>query len=128
MGKQIKGPCATKDNIHYTGRHLLAELWGARKLDSLKEIEKCLIAAVKVTKTHLLELKLHHFSPNHGISGVAIISGSHISIHTWPEFNYAAIDIFVHGKVSPYKSISVFKKYLAPTNLQISEVKRGILR
>lgn len=127
MGNPKKGFFVVSDNIYHTGTHLLLELWGARHLDSIKDIEKALAAAVKAIKATLLEIRLHRFSPNQGISGVAIISESHLSIHTWPEFDYAAIDIFVCGKVNPYKAIPILKKFFCPKSIQISEIKRGIL-
>ena len=107
MGNQKKGFFRVKDNVCYTGTHLLFELRGARSLSSIAHIKRAFISAVKATKATFLEVKLHHFSPNKGISKVVIISESHISIHAWPEFDYTAIDIFASKKTGP-QSVDLF--------------------
>lgn len=118
--------CSTNGHIRYAGVHLLIELWDARYLSSLPQIKKILENSVTEIKATLLKIDLHKFSPGGGISGVAIIQESHLSIHTWPEYKYAALDIFVCGSVDPYKAIPVIKKGFRPKNIQVTEVKRGI--
>jgi S-adenosylmethionine decarboxylase len=118
--------CSTNGYIKYAGTHLILELWNGKNLSSLPKIEKILKDAVSACKATLLKIDLHKFSPYGGISGIAIIQESHISIHTWPEFKYAALDIFVCGKVNPYDTIPVIKKGFKPEKLQITELKRGI--
>jgi S-adenosylmethionine decarboxylase len=84
--------------------------------------------AVTACGATLLGLEVHKFKP-HGVTGVAVIAESHISIHTWPEFDYAAIDIFTCGnKVNPEKAIKALKKYYSPEHVQMVEVRRGVLR
>ncbi len=119
--------CSFKDNIKYAGTHLIIELWNGRNFSSLHKIRKILIDSVKACQATLLKMNLHKFSPSPGISGVAIIKESHISIHTWPEYKYAAIDIFVCGDVDPYKAIPVIKEGFRPEKIQVAELKRGIL-
>jgi S-adenosylmethionine decarboxylase len=75
----------------------------------------------------LLHVHLHHFGPNAGLSGVAVLAESHISIHTWPERGYAAIDVFMCGACDPYKAVPVMREAFEPGNVQLSEQKRGIL-
>lgn len=118
--------CSTNGHLRYAGVHLIIELWGGRYLSSLPQIKKILENSVKAIKATLLKIDLHKFSSGGGISGVAIIQESHLSIHTWPEYNYAALDVFVCGTVDPYKAIPVIKKGFSPKNIQITEVKRGI--
>lgn len=113
-------------HISYAGIHLIIELWDAKNLSSLPKIRKSLKDSVKAIGATLLNIHLHKFSPSGGVSGVALISESHISIHTWPEYNYAALDVFVCGQVDPYKAITVLKKQYETSNIQISEIKRGI--
>ena len=74
----------------------------------------------------LLKLHTHVFTPYDGISGVAVLMESHIAIHTWPELEYAAVDIFVCGNVDPYKAVPVFKEAFRSDNVQVLELKRGI--
>ena len=118
--------CSTNGYVKYAGTHLIIELWKAVNLSSLPKIKKALEESVKACGATLLKLDLHKFSPEGGISGVAIIAESHISIHSWPEYKYAAVDIFVCGDVDPYKAIPVLKKTFKAEKVQIVEVKRGI--
>ena len=82
--------------------------------------------AVQVTGATLLHIHLHHFTPNGGVSGVAVLAESHISIHTWPERDYAALDIFMCGDTQPKKAIKVFEKAFDTTNIKVTEHLRGI--
>ena len=68
---------------------------------------------------------MHHFNPQ-GVSGVVVLAESHISIHTWPETGYVALDIFMCGSCNPYDSIPLLKEYFKPSNMQVIENKRGI--
>jgi S-adenosylmethionine decarboxylase len=112
--------------INYAGKHLIVELWGAKNIASEENTEKVLREAVKACKATLLDVHAHAFSPYNGISAVAILKESHISIHSWPEFNYAAADIFVCGDVDPYLAIPVLKKGFSVEEVQVMEFKRGI--
>ncbi len=81
----------------YTGTHLLADLTGCSGLANLACVEAALRAAVAAAQATLLDLRLHHFGEGQGVTGVALLAESHISIHTWPEHGYAAVDIFLCG-------------------------------
>ncbi len=118
--------CCTNGDIRYAGVQLIIELWDAKNLSSLSKIKKILKDAIKACEATLLKIELHKFSPSGGISGVAIIMESHLSVHTWPEYKYAALDVFVCGDVNPYKSIAVLKKGFETNNVQIAELKRGL--
>lgn len=114
-----------KDGILFAGTHLLIDLWGAENLNSPNEIEKVLRdCAIKCGAT-ILHSHMHHFSPQ-GVSGVVVLAESHISIHTWPERQYVALDIFMCGSCNPYNSVDILKEYFKPDNIQITENKRGI--
>jgi S-adenosylmethionine decarboxylase len=112
--------------FNFAGTHVLLEFWGAINLGSLEIIEAALIKAVEACGATLLDIKLHHFGPFQGVSGVALIKESHLSIHTWPEFEYAALDIFVCGEVNPYKAVPVLKQVFKPKKVQVIDLKRGI--
>ena len=81
----------------YTGTHLLADLNGCRGLDDAVRVEQALREAVAAADATLIDVRVHHFGPGHGVTGVALLAESHISIHTWPEHGYAAVDIFLCG-------------------------------
>lgn len=126
MGRKKSSYFGTSKGMKFAGIHLIVEMWNAKHLTSLSKVREILIKSVKACKATLLNIDLHDFSPNEGISGVAILKESHISIHTWPEYKYAALDIFVCGTVDPYKAIPVLKRGFSPKKIQVVEVKRGI--
>ena len=118
---------ANKDGLRFAGTHLLIDLWGASRLSELAHVKATLVAAVGAVGATLLHLDLHHFQPEGGISGVAVLAESHMSIHTWPERGYAALDVFVCGDCDAYKAIPVLREAFAPENIQLVEHKRGLV-
>lgn len=114
-----------KDGVQYAGAHLLVDLWGASKLDELNYIESTLRQCVIACNATLLHIHLHHFTSSGGISGVAVLAESHISVHTWPERHYAAFDIFMCGKAKPENAIPVLKRAFSPERFEVSEMLRG---
>jgi len=114
-----------RDGYDFAGTHILLDCWDAKNLDDLQHIEETLRTAVDVCGATLLHIHLHHFTPNGGVSGVAVLAESHISIHTWPERDYAALDIFMCGDTQPQNAILVFKKAFNTTNIEITEHLRG---
>ena len=116
-----------RNGLRYAGTHLLVDLWKAHNLDNLELIDQMLREAAAVAGATLLHIHLHHFSPNGGVSGVAVLAESHISIHTWPEREFAAIDIFMCGACDPYKAIPVLRRMLATDWVQLNEQRRGLM-
>ncbi len=114
-----------RDGVRYAGTHLLVDLWGAERLDDLAHVEATLRDCVAAAQATLLHIHLHHFSPNHGVSGVAVLAESHISIHTWPETNYAALDVFMCGCAEPHEAIEVLRRAFRPERLAVEEILRG---
>ena len=114
------------DGLSFAGRHLLIDLWGAQGLSDERRIEAALAAAIEACGATLLHVHVHRFG-NGGVSGVAVLAESHISIHTWPERGYAAIDIFMCGACDPRDAVPVLKSILAPESIQLSEQKRGVV-
>ena len=114
-----------RDGARYAGTHLIVDLWGAERLDDLAHVEATLRDAVTAAKATLLHIHLHHFTPNQGISGVAVLAESHISIHTWPENGYAALDVFMCGGAEPHATIEVLRAAFNPDRLAVEEILRG---
>ena len=116
-----------RDGLCFAGTHLILDIWGGRRLDDINFIEEILRKAVRMSGATLLHIHLHHFTPHGGVSGVTVLAESHISIHTWPERQYAALDIFMCGSADPYRAIAVLRDAFEPSGVQINEYKRGIL-
>ena len=114
------------DGLRFAGLHLLAEFWDAERLNDVSVIEAALVRAAEAAEATVLRVHAHKFSPN-GVTGVAILAESHISIHTWPERGFAAIDIFMCGKCDPYASIEPLKQDFRPGRVLLSEHRRGML-
>jgi len=116
-----------RNGIKYAGTHLLVELWGAKNLGDSALTEAALREGATSAGATILHCHLHHFGPNAGLSGVLVLAESHISIHTWPEREYAAIDIFMCGVCDPYQAIPAVKRAFAPSSVQIVESRRGVM-
>lgn len=115
----------TCEGYDFAGTHILLDCWEAKHLDDLDHIEETLREAVDKSGATLLHIHLHHFTPNGGVSGVAVLAESHISIHTWPERDYAALDIFMCGDTQPSNAIPVFKEAFATNKIEVTEHLRG---
>ena len=117
----------TKNGLSYAGSHLIIDLWEAKGLDERDRIEAALIDAVNEAGATLLHIHLHTFEEGGGISGVAVLAESHISVHTWPEKGYAAFDVFMCGDAEPRKALEVFKRAFNPGRVVVGEHKRGVV-
>jgi S-adenosylmethionine decarboxylase len=115
----------SRDGMVFAGSHLIIDLWGAKRLDDLEHVEAALREAVEASGATLLHIHLHHFTPNGGISGVAVLAESHISIHTWPERDYAALDVFMCGDAVPQRTIPVLDRAFSPSKIEVDELRRG---
>jgi len=115
----------SRDGEVFAGVHLIIDFWGAENLDNLELMDKTLHAAIDASGATLLHIHLHHFTPSDGISGVALLAESHISVHTWPERSFAAFDIFMCGDTEPEKCIAILKNAFKPQKIQLTEHRRG---
>ncbi len=114
-----------KDGVEYSGTHLLIDLWDASRLDEQSYIENVLKRCVTACHATLLHIHLHQFSKSGGISGVAVLAESHISVHTWPERNYAAFDVFMCGSAEPLNAIAILQEAFTPSDVKVKEILRG---
>jgi S-adenosylmethionine decarboxylase len=115
--------------LHALGTHLLLELksCNSKVLNDLKKVQEILVSAAREAKATIIETSFHKFSP-FGISGVVVIAESHISIHSWPEYGYAAIDIFTCGDVlKPEVAANYLIEKFQSKEPSIVEMKRGVL-
>jgi len=112
------------------GRHLLLELKDCNRevLNDLDFIRDCLRDAAEQIGATVVNDAFYQFTP-HGISGVVIIAESHLCIHTWPEHNYAAVDIFTCGdSIQPIQAVKSMVEKLGAQDPSFIELKRGVLQ
>lgn len=122
-----KSYLARTEGLIHAGTHLLVDFWEATSLDDIAAVEHALREAVAACRATLLHIHLHEFTENGGISGVAVLAESHISVHTWPELGYAAFDVFMCGDCDPQPAIPVLRRRFLPKREEVSKHKRGIL-
>jgi len=111
------------------GRHLLVELYGCdpEVLNDKERVEKIMTEAAKRCGATIVQSVFHLFNP-HGVSGVVVIAESHLAIHTWPEYGYAAVDVFTCGtRVDPWKAHEYIKEQLKAERYSTLEMTRGEL-
>jgi len=113
-----------RDGETFAGTHLIVDLWEATGLDNIDHIETVLKRCIEVAGATLLHFHLHRFSPE-GVSGVAVLAESHISIHTWPEVGYAALDIFMCGDAKPHEAIDVLRDGFSAGRVELNDLRRG---
>lgn len=110
------------------GAHLLADMHGicADKLSDAATLENLLRQSALAAGAQILFSHFHSFGAGQGITGVVLLAESHISIHTWPEFGFAAADIFMCGQAQPQRALEVIKQALQPTQYEVKTIKRGL--
>jgi S-adenosylmethionine decarboxylase len=112
------------------GIHLLIELWSCnrQKLDNLEYLETIMAQAAEIAGATVLKTAFQDFNPQ-GVSGVVVIAESHLTIHTWPERGYAAVDIFTCGTtVDPWRAAGFLRQELEAEETDIRDFQRGILK
>jgi S-adenosylmethionine decarboxylase proenzyme len=94
-------------------------------LNDVEHVRHAMVKAAAATGATIVGEYFHHFSP-HGVSGVVVIAESHLAIHTWPEYGYAAVDLFTCGDdIDPYKGFGVLQEALGAERSEVEEVFRG---
>ncbi len=109
------------------GQHVLADLYGIAPalLRDVPALAAVLRTAAEAAGAHLLASHFHSFGTDDGVTGVVLLAESHISIHTWPEFGFAAADIFMCGDAHPERALSVVVAALAPLRQEVRTAARG---
>mgnify|MGYP006285962499 CR=1 FL=1 len=111
------------------GKHILVEFFNCDPdaLNDVPVIESAMVKAATRAGATVINSDFHHFSP-HGVSGVVIIEESHLALHTWPEYQYAAADLFTCGEeVDPWLAFDGMKEALNSQNYSVLELHRGPL-
>ena len=124
MTAENSGCFIERDGVRYAGTHLIVELWSAKGLDDLAYVEATILDCVKATGATELHRFFHHFAPN-GVTGFIALAESLSSIHTGPEDDYAAVDIFMCGKAEPRNAVKVLREAFPTGRLEVKELLRG---
>lgn len=113
--------------MSHLGEHLLAELYQcpASLLADAAGVEQALYAAARAAGAHVLAGHFHHFGTGLGVTGVLLLAESHISIHTWPEHGYAAVDVFMCGDAEAMAAASLIGERLRAERIEVRECLRG---
>src|SRR5438309_4481264 len=114
--------------LNALGRHLLLEMFDCDPdaINSLEAVKSSLIEAAKRAQATIVDVVFHEFNP-FGISGVVVIAESHLSIHTWPEYRYAAVDVFSCGEVlQPEIAVNYLVEQFGAERASVVEMQRGV--
>ena len=114
--------------MRYAGLHLLVDMWGAQHLQDCAAIEAVLHTAALACGATVLQGRFHTFSPSGGVTGVLLLAESHISIHTWPERHFAAVDLFMCANCDPRLGLPALQAFFQPERLEVQDVRRGICK
>ncbi len=125
-------PCASdrpdhfvrRDGKIFAGTHLIIEVVDGEGLDDEARIEQAFRDCVDACAATILHIHTHKFSPQ-GVSGVAVLAESHISVHTWPEIGYGAFDVFMCGDADPWAAVGVLRAAFAAGDVRVREILRG---
>ncbi|WP_025312740.1 adenosylmethionine decarboxylase [Roseicyclus elongatus] len=113
-----------RDGAVFAGTHLIIEVENGHGLDDESRIQQAFRDCVDECGATLLHIHTHKFSPQ-GVSGVAVLAESHISVHTWPEIGYGAFDVFMCGDAQPWRAVDVLKRAFGTDTVHVKELRRG---
>jgi len=114
--------------VETVGHHYIVEGSGCNGdvTSRVEQVEQIMVRAAEVANTQVWAISFHRFQPT-GVSGVVVISESHLSVHTWPEAGYVSLDIFTCGdNAKPEAAVQYALKAFGATNMHITEVTRGL--
>ncbi len=114
-----------KVTVNYAGRHLIADMWGIAP-HTMPWVEDVMKEGAVYAGATVLNSTFHHFGNGYGFTGVVSLAESHMSIHTWPERDFVALDIFMCGECDPKKAFEYIESHLQPRKLVLAVHKRGV--
>lgn len=110
------------------GRHMILEVWGpinALPFWSVDQASEALTKAAQQAGANVITERWHHFGSGFGYTGVIVLAESHISVHTWPEKGYAAVDVFMCGDCDPRSTLGAILEFYKATDHQVVHFTRG---
>jgi len=117
-----------RGGVQRVGRHLIVEMFecDGKLLDGIQAVKNALLDAAVASNSTVMGFEFYRFKP-HGVSGYVLLAESHISIHTWPEYGYAAVDVFTCGEhTDPWKGLEILKERLKARKITIISIDRGV--
>ena len=118
----------TEKDIIFAGTHIILDLWECSFSNKIPLLKKMIREAANLSKANILHIHMHRFGKEQGISGVAVLAESHISVHTWPEKSYMAFDMFMCGNTYPELASEFLIKMLKPKRKKVEIIKRGTIK
>lgn len=122
----LKETDGTAAGVAPRGEHHLVDLYNATNLDDEELIAAALVKTAEACGATVIDVKMHKFGGGGGVTGVVLLAESHISIHTWPESGYAAIDVFACTGRGFEDALECLKDSFCPEIVKIQSFKRGI--
>lgn len=116
--------------MKHCGRHLILDIWTEKHnlvLSDTMKVETAFTKAAIVAGATILNQQWHHFGDGYGLTGVVMLAESHMSIHSWPEYGYAAIDVFMCGDCDPKNTLETLMELFKPKSYSINELTRGLI-
>ena len=111
----------------FAGQHILADFWGVERMGDLDFIKETIEESARKAGATVLHAFYHPSGEGIEVSGVTALSESHISINTWPERNFASIDIFMCGNCDPHTTVDYLQKIFEPSSVDQSVNRRGVI-
>ncbi len=109
------------------GTHLIVEFYGCSRIDDSEFVRSEIVRAAIVSGATVLQADIHDFGEGFGVTGIVLLAESHISIHTWPEYGYAAIDIFLCGHANPKTAVETLQVSFRAARVETVEHFRGAM-
>ncbi|WP_438729795.1 adenosylmethionine decarboxylase [Parasphingorhabdus sp. DH2-15] len=123
---QVKGPPQAEGPPQAKGTHVLLDIYGVKRLDDPAYLEDVMRQSASAAGAHIIGAHFHHFGLEQGVTGLLLLAESHISIHTWPERDYAAIDLFLCGNIAGVDAaIDILTTSLQPKTTKEQRILRG---
>ena len=116
----------TQPPDHLPGLHLLVDLWGGPHLADPAALEAALLGAAHSAGATVIASQFRAFPGHAGVTGMVLLAESHISIHSWPELGFAAVDIFMCGTANPHTACHHLVQALGAERVKITEIRRGM--